>query len=534
VNQAADAREDTSVRSRLGRQSIGALIGLLAAAVALGVGEAVAAFVRPAAAPVIAVGNRFIFLTPESVKRWAIRNFGINDKSVLLTGIYVVLGIFAVVVGILALRRLMYGLLGVLVFGAVAGYAALSANGHRGSDVIPTLVATLAAAAVLAALVRTVAQHSDPDPSPPGPAAGLHRRRFLLGSAGAAGLAALTGFGGRAAQHARFDVSAARARVRLPAPVQAASPPAPVTAAPNSPDLGKSGVPWATPNGRFYRIDTALEPPQIDPKDWSLRIHGMVDKPITLNYDQLLARPLIERWITLCCVSNVVGGQLVGNARFLGARLADLLREAGVHNTADQLVMSSSDAMTIGAPTAVVMDGRDSLIAVGMNGVPLPVAHGFPARIVVPGLYGYVSACKWVVDIEATTFAAVQPYWVQGGWAAQTDIKLQSRIDTPHNGGRVTAGRSVAIAGVAWDQHVGVSRVEVQVDDGAWQAARLAPVPSTDTWRQWVLPWTPPRAGSYTVRVRAVDAAGTVQPPTRRDVYPSGATGLHTITVRAR
>ncbi len=522
----------------------GALIGLLAAAVALGLGEAVAALVRPAAAPVIAVGNRFIFLTPESVKRWAIRNFGTNDKSVLLTGIYVVLGIFAVVVGILALRRLVYGLVGILVFGGVAGYAALSANGHRGSDVIPTVVATLAAAAVLTMLVRAAgpARPTVPDreldrgPGPRPDAATrplADRRRFLQGSAAAAGLAALTGFGGRAAQHARFDVTAARAKVRLPAPVQAASPLPPVTAAAGSPDLGRSGVPWATPNGKFYRIDTALEPPQIDPKSWSLRIHGMVDKEITLDYDQLLARPLIERWITLCCVSNEVGGQLVGNARFLGARLADLLREAGVHNTADQLVLSSSDRMTIGAPTAVVMDGRDSLIAVGMNGVPLPVVHGFPARIVVPGLYGYVSACKWVVDIEATTFAAVQPYWVQGGWAAQTDIKLQSRIDTPRSGKRVPAGQSVAIAGVAWDQHVGVSRVEVQVDDGEWQAARLAPVPSTDTWRQWVLPWTPPKAGSYTVRVRAVDAAGTVQPSTRRDVFPSGATGLHTITLRA-
>jgi DMSO/TMAO reductase YedYZ molybdopterin-dependent catalytic subunit len=529
------------VQTRLSRYLSGALIGVLAAAVALGMGEAVAAFVRPAAAPVIAVGNRFILLTPESVKLWAIRNFGTNDKSVLLTGIYVILGVFAVVVGILAMRRLVFGLAGVGIFGGVAGYAALTANGHRGSDVIPTALATLAAAAVLTMLVRA----AEPDRATTAPNAEkgaekdaeldrtsrpmADRRRFLVGSAAAAGLAAFTGFEGRAAQHARFDVTAARAKVRLPAPARAAAE----TTTANGPDLGKSGQPWATPNGRFYRVDTALEPPQIDPKDWSLRIHGMVDKEITINYDQLLARPQIERWITLCCVSNEVGGPLVGNARFQGARLADLLREAGVHHSADQLVMSSSDRMTIGAPTAAVMDGRDSLIAVGMNGEPLPVAHGFPARIVVPGLYGYVSACKWVVDIEATTFAAAQAYWVQGGWAAQTDIKLQSRIDTPHSGKRIRAGQSVAIAGVAWDQHVGVSRVEVQVDDGDWQVARLAPVPSTDTWRQWVLPWTPPKAGSYTVRVRAVDAAGTVQPSKRHGVYPSGATGLHTITLRA-
>ncbi|MFN2518636.1 MAG: molybdopterin-dependent oxidoreductase, partial [Jatrophihabitantaceae bacterium] len=360
------------------------------------------------------------------------------------------------------------------------------------------------------------------------------RRGFLQGSAAAAGLAAVAGFGGRAAQPARFDVSAARAKLRLPAPVEPAVPPAPVAQVVNGPDLGKSGVPWNTPNSGFYRIDTAISVPQLDPKNWSLRIHGMVDREVKLSYSDLLARPLIERWITLCCVSNEVGGGLVGNARFLGARLADVLREAGVQDGADQLVMTSSDGMTIGAPTAVVMDGRDALIAVGMNGVPLPIAHGFPARIVVPGLYGYVSACKWVVDIEASTFASDQAYWVRGGWAAQTEIKLASRIDTPGNGGKVKAGQVVAIAGVAWDQHVGISQVQVQVGAGEWQPARLAPVPSSDTWRQWVLPWTPPAAGEYTLRVRAIDAAGTVQPPTHRDVFPSGATGLHTITVRAQ
>jgi DMSO/TMAO reductase YedYZ molybdopterin-dependent catalytic subunit len=517
---------------RLGRNVVGALIGLLSAGVALGIGEVVAALVRPASSPVIVVGNRFILLTPESVKRWAIRTFGTDDKTVLLTGIYIGIAIFAIVVGLLAARRLGYGLAGLVVFGGIGTYAALSTNAHRGSDVVPTIVATLAGAAVLVALLRAagLAASAEPDSDSDSASPGLYRRGFLQGSAAAAGLAVVAGFGGRAAQHARFDVAAARAKVRLPAPVDTAKPLAVV----NGPDLGKSGVPWDTPNSKFYRIDTAIEPPQLDPKNWSLRIHGMVDREIRLNYDQLLARPQIERWITLCCVSNEVGGPLVGNARFLGARLSDLLREAGVHPDADQLVMSSSDGMTIGAPTAVVMDGRDSMIAVGMNGEPLPVAHGFPARIVVPGLYGYVSACKWVVDIEASTFDAQRAYWVQGGWAAKTDIKLQSRIDTPHSGGKVDVGKPVAIAGVAWDQHVGVSKVQVQVDDGEWLSARLASVPSSDTWRQWVLPWTPPKAGAYTVRVRAVDAAGNVQPPQRRDVYPSGATGLHTITVRAR
>jgi DMSO/TMAO reductase YedYZ molybdopterin-dependent catalytic subunit len=518
---------------------VGGLVGLLSAAVALGVGEMVAAFVRPAAAPVIVVGNRFILLTPEPVKRWAIRNFGTNDKSVLLSGIYLGIAALAVVVGLLALRRLVYGLIGIAAFGGVGIYAALSTNAHKTSDIVPTIFGTLAALAVLTALVRAAGADTAPPalrgPKPAAPPGQVlaNRRGFLQGGAAAATLAAVAGFGGRATQHARFDVSAARAKVQLPAPIQPASP-APGATGAGGPDLGKSGVPWDTPNGEFYRIDTALTVPQIDPKHWSLRVHGMVEREVTLSYSELLARPLIERWITMCCVSNDVGGSLISNARFLGAPLADVLREAGVHSGADQLLMSSSDGMTIGAPTAVVMDGRDALIAVGMNGVPLPVAHGFPARIVVPGLYGYVSACKWVVDIEATTFAANQAYWVQGGWAAQTDIKLESRIDTPRSGGAVKVGQAVAIAGVAWDQHVGVSKVEVQIDNGDWLTARLASVPSTDTWRQWVAPWTPPKSGTYTLRVRATDGTGSLQRSTRADPFPSGATGLHTITVRAR
>jgi DMSO/TMAO reductase YedYZ molybdopterin-dependent catalytic subunit len=518
----SDPRHDDQVTGRLERGGMGALLGLVSAAVALGVGELVAAFVRPQASPVIVVGDRFIALTPEAVKRWAIRNFGTGDKTALLTGIYVMIAVLAVLVGVLALRRLAYGLAGIALLGAIGLYAALSTPAHRGADVVPTILGTLAAGGVLVVLARSAGGAAAPSGQ-----GGPDRRHFLQGSAAAAGLAAITGFGGRAAQHARYDVTAARAGVALPAPAD------PAPALPVATDLGKSGQPWVTPNGDFYRIDTALSVPQVDPGTWSLRIHGMVDREITVTYQQLLARPLIERWITLCCVSNEIGGGLISNARFLGARLADLLREAGVHDGADQLLMTSADQMTIGAPTAVVMDGRDAMVAVGMNGAPLPITHGFPARIVVPGLYGYVSACKWVVDIEATTFAARQAYWVQGGWAPQTDIKLESRIDTPRNGGRVGVGAPVAIAGVAWDQHVGVSRVEVQIDDGPWTAARLAEVPSTDTWRQWVLPWTPPRAGSYRVRVRATDASGSVQTADVRDVYPDGATGLHTITVRA-
>lgn len=513
------------MNARTERAAAGALIGLVAAAAALGVGEIVAAFVRGRAAPVIAVGNRLVVLTPEPVRQWAISTFGTADKTVLLSGIYLVVALLAIAVGILALRSLPLGLLGVVAFGAAAVYCAVSAPAARAGDAVPTLLGTVAALVVMTALVRAAGPNPDVAASP-GPAL-ADRRRFLTGSLAAACLAAITGFGGRAVQRARFDAGPARAKISLPPPR------APVARPKSRTDLGKSGIPWVTPNADFYRVDTAFTVPQIDPQNWSLRVHGMVDREITLNYQQLLARGLVERWITLCCVSNEVGGYLIGNARWRGALLADILREAGLHRNADQLLLTSIDGMSLGAPSAVVMDGRAALVAVGMNGVPLPIKHGFPARIVVPGLYGYVSACKWVVDIEATTFAARPAFWVSQGWAQQGDIKLESRIDTPSSGAHVGVGAPVPIAGVAWDQHVGVSEVAVQINDGAWQSARLAAVPSTDTWRQWVLGWTPPEPGSYTIRVRARDARGRPQTARVAPPYPSGATGLHTVVVRA-
>jgi DMSO/TMAO reductase YedYZ molybdopterin-dependent catalytic subunit len=503
------------------RAPVGWLIGLLGAAVAAGVGEAVAVFVRPAAAPVIAVGNGIIVLTPESWKRPAIDSVGTNDKSVLIAGILVLLAVLGAAIGALAIRSLYAGLGGVGVLGGFAIFCAVIAKGSRGSDVVPTVVGMLAAAAVLVVLVRAAGGPSTAQP-PDAPQL-PDRRTFLQGSAAAALLAALAGFGGRAAQHARFDVAAKRRKITLP----------PADAAPAGTDLGRSRMPWATPNSAFYRIDTALSVPQVDPDTWQLRIRGMVDREITLTYEQLRARPMIDRWITLCCVSNPVGGGLVGNALFRGTPLADLLREAGLHADADQLLLRSYDGYTFGAPAAVVMDGRDALLAIGMNGEPLPVAHGFPARTVVPGLYGYVSACKWIVEIEATTFAAKQAYWVQGGWAAQPTIRLASRIDTPRAHAVVPVGKQIAVAGVAWDQHVGVSKVEVQVDDGPWQVATLATVPSTDTWRQWYLPWTPESSGEHKLRVRATDGHGRPQDLEPRDPFPSGATGLHTLTVQA-
>jgi DMSO/TMAO reductase YedYZ molybdopterin-dependent catalytic subunit len=508
--------DDVIVRTR---SPIGWLIGVVSAAVALGVGELVATFVRPQAAPIIAVGNGIIVLTPESVKRPTISSVGTNDKVLLFVGIVVLLAVLGAAVGALAMRRLGLGLAGVAAMGGFGVFCALIASGSRGSDVVPTLVGTAASAAVLGWLVRLAGGPSADVSAEPA----IDRRAFVQGSVAVAAVAAAAGFGGRAAQHARFDVAGERSKIKLP----------PAEPVPAGADLGRSGVPWQTPNRRFYRIDTALTVPQVDPDTWQLRVHGMVDRELSLTYAQLRARPMIDRWITLCCVSNPVGGGLISNALWRGARLADLLREAGVQPGADQLLLRSVDGYTFGAPTAVVMDGRDALLAIGMNGEPLPTEHGFPVRTVVPGLYGYVSACKWIVDIEATTFAAQQAYWVQGGWAPHPAIRLESRIDTPRPHATLPVGRPAVVAGVAWDQHVGVSKVDVQVDDGPWRPATLAAVPSTDTWRQWYLAWTPEKSGSHRLRVRAFDAHGTPQDEQSRDPYPSGATGLHTITVQA-
>jgi DMSO/TMAO reductase YedYZ molybdopterin-dependent catalytic subunit len=344
-------------------------------------------------------------------------------------------------------------------------------------------------------------------------------------TAGVGAAVALAAGGGGTLFSRRFRADDSRASVRIPAPT---SPAPPVEATLDDTDGISS---YFTPNERFYRVDTALLTPAVTAEDWQLRIHGMVDREITLTYAELLARPLIERDITLACVSNPVGGDYIGNARWIGAPLGDILREAGVHRDANQLIARSVDGFTVGTPTAALLDGRDAMLAVAMNGEPLPIAHGFPVRVVVPGLYGYVSATKWVIDMELTTFAAYDAYWIQRGWAQQAPIKLESRIDVPGKGA-VDAGER-DIAGVAWDQHVGIARVEVQVDGGEWQEAELAAQDAIDTWRQWRLAWNA-TTGEHTIAVRATNAEGEVQTADLAEPAPDGATGHHTITVTVR
>ncbi len=277
----------------------------------------------------------------------------------------------------------------------------------------------------------------------------------------------------------------------------------------------------------FYRIDTAMVVPAIEPADWQLRIHGMVDREIVLTYQELIARRTTQAWITLNCVSNPIGGDLVGNAWWSGVRVAELLAAAGVHDGADAVLQTSEDGWTCGTPLGALTDDRNAVLAVAMNGEPLPIDHGFPVRTVVPGLYGYVSACKWVVDLEVTRFADVDAYWTRKGWSELGPVKIASRIDVPASGDDVPSG-ATRIAGVAWAQHTGIDAVEVAVDGGAWTAAELAAEPTIDSWVQWTttVDLTP---GDHTVRVRATDRAGTVQTGVERDVLPDGATGWHTI-----
>ncbi|WP_405787977.1 molybdopterin-dependent oxidoreductase [Streptomyces sp. NBC_00029] len=541
-------------KAAIERGASASLAGLVSGYVALALAELVSAGVRPEAGPVTAVGGAAIDRTPAAVKDWAIRSFGTDDKLVLQLGILAVTALLATALGLLALRRRRTGAAGVLLFGLVGAAAALNRPDSDGfADALPSLAGALAGALVLYALIgplvaaaraeeavpaaarpeEAVPLAARPQEAPAAARPGWSRRRFLLLTGAAAALGTGAGAAGRTLTSSRSgDAVASRAAVVLPPPASPAPGPPPGTA------LRVPGIsPFTTPNKDFYRVDTALVVPRVPADTWRLRIHGKgVARELSLTFEELLARPLVERDITLTCVSNEVGGPYAGNARWLGARLGDLLAEAGVRppsrgGPADQLVARSVDGMTLGAPVEDVMDGREALLAVGMNGEPLPLDHGFPVRMVVPGLYGYVSACKWIEDIELTTFDAYDPYWVRREWARKAPVKTQARIDTPKPFARPAPG-TVMVAGVAWAQHRGIDRVEIQVDDGPWQETDLAAEATRDTWRQWSYSWQA-APGTHTLTVRATDRTGETQTERRAPTVPDGATGRHSVVVMA-
>jgi DMSO/TMAO reductase YedYZ molybdopterin-dependent catalytic subunit len=334
---------------------------------------------------------------------------------------------------------------------------------------------------------------------------------------------AVTGAAGRYAGRARRRVEEARKLLRLDFVHKGAVP--------DRAQLQVPGIaPWRTPNDAFYLIHTALSAPAILPQDWRLRIHGMVDQEITLSYDDLLSHELTEAWVTLCCVSNEVGGDLIGNAYWSGVLIRDILRMARPSADADAVLQTSRDGWTCGTPLAALTDNRNAMLALAMNGDPLPIDHGFPVRMVVPGLYGYVSATKWLVDLEVTRFDRFDAYWTERGWSEKGPVKTQSRIDVPR-GGKVPAG-SMRVGGSAWAQHTGIEKVEFQLDGGPWQRAELGTVPDVDTWVQWS-GGVDVGEGKHTLVVRATDKSGYTQTSARADVVPDGATGWHTVSFRA-
>ena len=524
------------------RLLLGATAGLLSAAAGVGASVVASALVGGAPTPITAVGSRIIDATPGAVKDWAIRTLGTYDKPFLLGGIFIVLALIACLTGVVAWRsrRLALVLTAALgLIGIAAAYADRTELVGPTSRLAPAFTALVVSVGMLAWFTTNWGISPElsgsnapgqglPSDSPIGHSsysdnapAGFDRRAFLA-AALVSGAAAATGF----ATSRVFTYAGVKSRnaIRLPRPTSAA----PALGAGATLDV--PGIsPYLTRSEDFYRVDTALLVPQVSAADWTLRMHGLVDHEIELSFEDLLNMPLIERRITLACVSNEVGGDYIGNATWLGVRIDDLLKQVGVNSDADAVKSTAVDGFTVGTPLGVLTDGRDAMIALGMNGEPLPLEHGFPARMVVPGLYGYVSATKWLVDMEVTRFDDFTAYWTDRGWDAEAPIKTMSRIDVPAGFARVKAGR-VAVAGVAWAQHAGIKTVEVRADGASWEPARLAQQDTIDTWRQWVYEWdaTP---GSHTLEVRATDLTGYTQTPRRVPPRPDGATGWHSVDV---
>ena len=500
-----------------------ALAGAVAAGVALGVSELVTGIAGEGPSLVSAIGTEFIDRFAGSLKDLAVSLFGTNDKTALVVGIVIVSILLGALLGIVAARRFWIGAVGFALFGVVGAWAyTRDPFGSVGVGITAAVIAVAAGVATLGLLLRAAAP-SVAVAAPSSATTGTPRRTFIVGAAALGAGAAASAALGRRLRSSEVAESARRT-VTIPRPESG-------QAVPTRQPFTVSGLsPYVTPNDDFYRIDTALIAPTIDVDSWQLSVSGMVDHPFSIGYAELLSLDSDERAVTLQCVSNEVGGTLVGNAVWQGVPLEVLLDRAGVQDGATQLVGRSIDRWTAGFPTELVRDGRVAIVAYAMNGQPLPVTHGFPARLIVAGLYGYVSATKWLSEIELTTWEGFDGYWISRGWAKEGPIKTASRIDVPRSGATVPVGRT-AVAGVAWAPTRGIERVELQVDDNEWQECRLGDVASNNTWVQWVHEWdaTP---GDHVLTVRATDGDGQTQTSEIQPPIPDGATGWHSRRVR--
>ena len=519
-----DGRVTTALRLRY------AAAGLLTGLAGLTLALAGTALLRQRLTPPEAVAEAIIEATPGQLAVRLVHLVGRWDKPLLLTGVLVGLVVLSAVAGLVARRALWAGQLVFVVLGLIAAVSVLTRPEGTAVGLLPVLAGTVAWILALRFLTDPL-RSAGPAPEDStaestvdaAPLDDASRRDFLRRSGLLAASALVFAVGGRFVGRKRRVVEEARDRLRLP-----------VTkgTVPTGAQLDVDGLgPWRVPGSQFYRIDTAVVVPAVDPATWTLRIHGMVDREVTLTYQQLLDRQLTEAWVTLCCVSNPVGGDLIGNAWWSGVRIADLLKEAGPHAGADAVLQTSADGWTCGTPLGALTDGRDAMLAVAMNGRPLPLEHGFPVRMVVPGLYGFVSATKWVVDLKVTRFDDFSAFWTDRGWSPQGPVKTESRIDVPRANHRVTAG-AVRVGGVAWHQHTGIKRVEVRLDGGPWTEVELGEVPSTDTWVQWA-GTVQADPGNHTLAVRATDRSGYTQTGAQVGVLPNGATGWHTIEFTA-
>jgi DMSO/TMAO reductase YedYZ molybdopterin-dependent catalytic subunit len=499
------------------------IAGVAAASVSLGVAQLVGIPFGARADARAAIGSAAVDLTPGPVKEWAIQTLGSLDKLFVSAVVLVVIAAIAAIAGTLETQRRPLGSAMIVAAGILGCSAVLSREGATALDTIPTVAGAACGVTALRLLTgrfwpslgdpEDEADHDEPDTG----------RRVGLVMFGLIGFAVVSGVVGAVITRLVHSVAADRNSFKLPPP-RASAPPIPADVQPNSVALPS----FVTASADFYRVDTALSVPQLSHGDWRLRIHGMLDREVTYNFDDLARFDVVETVATLTCVSNPVGGRLISTGIWTGYRVADLLAVTSVHADADMVLSTSIDGFTAGTPVEALTDGRDALLAIGLNGQPLPIEHGYPARLLVPGLYGYVSATKWVVELELTRFDRAEAYWTRQGWAPRGPIKTESRIDVPKAGQNVQVG-PVVFGGVAWAQNRGVRAVEIRIDDGMWQPAQLGASYSNETWRMWSFPWQAKRPAKHTITVRATDNTGAAQTADQVGTVPDGATGWHTV-----